>query len=203
MLPKRMRESVVLRSHTMQNELERFLAHPTARHYLRVRKLILQDAQLRPRTADLVRLHQLFEAGQFQQVLDAAERMLPAWALSPRLYWLTAFAAQELGHTDDAELDRFLYQSCLAGITATGDGSRQAPYVITYLSDEAEWLQWSGRRAQQRGLVRIARGYCDCVQCQDGSEVFFLLDSSLVEPDQRDALVEYASPRRTARSSSR
>lgn len=185
----------------MQNELERFLANPTARNYLRVRKLILQDAQLRPRTADLVQLHELFEARRFADVRAAVDEMLPAWALSPRVYWLSAVAARELGNSEDAQLDRFLYQSCLSGLAATGEGTRTAPYRVTYLSDCAELLQWQGLAPQQRGLVRTNRGICECLHCAEG-ERYFLLDRVLVD-EPRLPLTLPASTRGSARSALR
>jgi hypothetical protein len=172
----------------MLNELERFIDRPTGRNYLRVRSRILETGSGRPEPKDLAELEASFAEGDFGLVRERMERMLPAWSLSPRFYWLGAVAAREQGDQDSAEIDRFLYQVCLEGLMATGSGSFQLPYLMTYGSDEDELLHYLRLDRERSALVRSPQGLCDVVICQGGRELCFLLEG-LPEPDRHESRI--------------
>ena len=166
----------------MQNELERFVGRPTGRNYLRVRARILEAAEPRPEPQDLIALESHFVEGRYVAVREAMDQMLPAWSLSPRFYWMGAAASLELGDQEEAEVDRFLYQTCLQGLLATGDGSIELPYLLTYASDEEEVLYRLRLQRERSALVRSPQGLCDVVTCEGGRELCFLL-TGLPEPE--------------------
>jgi hypothetical protein len=162
----------------MQEQLERFFAQPSAENYLRARQCLLARRR-RPQPAALMKLQTLFEAGRFADVRQQMDTLLPAWGLAPRLYWLGAAAAWQLGDPQAAELDRFLYHTCLEGILATGDGRRSAPYHITYASDQGPVLKHLGWTAAGVRLVRGPEGLCDVVNIGPRRRLWFALGEGI------------------------
>jgi hypothetical protein len=167
----------------MQQQLEQFLSRPSAEGYLRVRARLLARRRRPPATA-LWELTELFSDGRFAEVRSEMEKLFPLWALSPRLYWIGSAAALELGDISAAELDRFLYQSCLEGILATGQGRRSDPYVITYASDLAVVLDHLGVTAQKQRLIRGPQGLCDVAEIGSRRRLWFHLGEGIRDDGQ-------------------
>ncbi len=174
----------------MQNELERFVARPTGRNYLRVRSHLLRSANGRRESRELTNLEALFAQRHYAAVREAMEAMLPTWSLSPRFYWLGSVAALELQDQEGAEVDRYLHQTCLQGLLATGSGSHELPYWITYASDAEELLHRLGLQREKAALVRSPHGLSQVLSCQNGRELWCTLAA---HSDQAESLEPYQS----------
>ncbi len=160
-------------SHIMKrDDLEAFFADPSAENYLRVHRRIRRYRRL-PKAAQIARLDSLFCDRAFDQVREQADKLLPHWMLSPRLYRLSGLAAYELRDGEAAQIDSFLYQTCLQGLQATGSGQPESPFVVTYSSDIGELLEHLGFREMRRSLVRGPAGICEVVENTAGREIWF------------------------------
>jgi hypothetical protein len=169
----------------MQDELQSFLESPTARHYRRLRAALLEERDEQPQSAfddRLQTLTDLFLTGDHAAVLDLSQDMQPAWSMSPRVHFLAAQAAERLDDQPLAELERFCFQACLEGILATGDGTAEAPYCVTYLSDQYDVLSALGLEKRSQSLVDRRGMLCDVVKCTDGAEIWFELTGLLDDP---------------------
>ena len=62
---------------------------------------------------------------------------------------------------------------CLRGIEATGDGTRQQPFVVTYPADEYDLMMSRDKEAQSQMMVDEGGKVCDVMQFEDGSEMWF------------------------------
>jgi hypothetical protein len=186
----------------MHDELQAFLEAPSARTYRRVREALLDEvANASPEALSLTSLIELAElaaAGEFAALLERTEELSITWALSPRVHYLAAVAAEELGETETAELERFTFQACLEGILATGDGTPDAPYLITYVSDEYDVAAALGLEPRSQSLVEQPGYLCDVVKCLDGEEVWFELTGLVHDPRQRPVLAMSGFGFRTA-----
>jgi len=149
-----------------------FLTQPTAKNYLRVRQRIFSYRR-RPDASELVQLAELFETGQFATLLQQARKLLPRWSLCPRFYRLTGLAALETGDQEAAQVDKLLYDCCLQGILATGDGSQSRPFWVTYTVDPDEVLDHLGQEARVRYVARGVTGTCEVVETARGTELWF------------------------------
>jgi hypothetical protein len=157
----------------MRDEFQTFVELPTAENYLMARDAIVGDAGRCTRTADLVELAELYGQGDFEAAREKIQQMMPAWALSPRVHFFAAQAAEQLGDDEDGELEQFLFSTCLQGLLATGDGSAARPYQVAQTADEYDVLQALGLLAQGQVLVERGAGLYDVVTCDDGSRVWF------------------------------
>lgn len=157
----------------MQDEFEAFLIEPTRDAYERARETLLADPAFRADPRDLAEVGELCAAGEFSVARRQIESMLYDWALSPRVHFLAARAAAELGDQEDAELERFTARACLDGLLATGNGSFACPFLVTYPSDEHDLLAVLGQQSRSQQLISCDSGWFDVLTCTDGSERWF------------------------------
>ncbi|HTN76174.1 MAG TPA: hypothetical protein VL096_13045 [Pirellulaceae bacterium] len=176
----------------MQDELQTFLESPTAHHYRLVREALLEEAagKLPTTVRELSDVAELSAAGEHTVVLERVDELMPWWSLSPRIHFYAALAADELGEIETAELERFVFQSCLEGLLATGEGTAESPYLITYPSDALDVLTALGLEARSQSLVDRDGLLCDVVTCAAGEEVWFEVASLIDDPRQHQ--VEFA-----------
>jgi hypothetical protein len=138
---------------TLQDALTEFFESPTARRYRRVREMVIRGDDYRPQSSTLVELADLVQHGDFAAALALVDELTPGWSLCPRVHFLAGMAAEGLGDADEVELRRFMAQSCLDGIVATGAGSRTRPWVVSYPSDVQDVLTRQGFKAISQQLI--------------------------------------------------
>jgi hypothetical protein len=173
----------------MQRRFMQFVESPTRENFLAVRQAVLRRTPLPILATDLAELVRLLEAGEYDEVLRRVELLPPSKALSPRVHFLLAEAAEALGDARTCELERFLFVLTLRGLLATGDGSPAAPYAICHASDENDLLDCLGLESAAQSLVERNGRWLDRVVCSDGREVWFDITAAIRRPK---------SPRRPA-----
>lgn len=181
----------------MFQEFARFLESPSRATYLAARGawLRLEVQPLHP--AELTELAARLEAGDAAGVIEQAHGWRSRAALSPRVHYLTAEAHAVLGQSEHAELERWVFQACLQGMLATGDGTRRKPYVIAQLSDEYDVLKLRALNCEQQRFVQRGRKACDVLTCADGNEVWFdVTDLAQVPAEAIPAQSKSKSPRK-------
>jgi hypothetical protein len=163
----------------MQRQFTEFVESPTRDSYLAVRNAVLDLTPLPLLATDLAELERLLDCDEWQEVLDRIELLPASKAISPRVHFLAAEAAEALGDIERGELERFLFVLCLKGLLATGDGTRSAPYVVCHTADEHDVLGALGLEVASQSLVE-SQGYsCDLLTCTDGRQVWFDASATL------------------------
>lgn len=114
--------------------------------------------------------------------LEDLERLMPGALLSPSAHAALAAALARAGRTDEAARERLLAEVALAGILATGDGSRARPWSVLRVSDEYDVLRSLRRRSIEQSVERDGRRHLDRHVCDDGSEAWFDV-TELFPPD--------------------
>lgn len=177
---------------TIAGRFSRFIERPTLRRYLAVRELIVADTRFDPYAEDLERIQAWFAADDFAAAIDGCEACQPLWCLSPRLHFFRGVSAAELGQRRLADEERSVMQACLQGLVATGEGSVDKPFRVTYLSDEYDLLRSLGSDVRSQQLVESDHGCCDVLTCHDGTEYWFdvtdLLSAASRHPAELTAL---------------
>lgn len=157
----------------MLSAIERFFRDPSRRSYLEARRIVVSQSQYAPNDLRLVELTQRAESGQFAVLLAQIESLDDHFALSPRIQFLGAVAATELGQTEKAESYRRQLTACLRGLRATGDGSRRRPFQVTFLSDERDLLKSLGKMPVTQRMEENGSRAFDILRCSDGTDVYF------------------------------
>jgi hypothetical protein len=163
----------------MQRQFTEFVESPTRDSYLAVREAVLDLTPLPLLATDLAELERLLDGEEFQEVLDRIELLPASKAISPRVHFLAAEAAEALGDVERGELERFLFVLCLKGLLATGNGTQSAPYVVCHAADEHDVLGALSLEVASQTLVE-SHGYCcDVLTCSDGRQIWFDASATL------------------------
>jgi hypothetical protein len=169
----------------MQRQFTQFVESPSRENYLAVRRAVLRLTPLPIEAMQLAELLRLLDDGSYQEVADRIELLPPSKALSPRVHFLAAEAADGLGDTAASELERFLFVLCLKGLLATGDGTQAAPYSVCHASDEYDLLEVCGHELAAQTLVEHEGRLCDMVTCTDGRRIWFDVTALLIPPRRK------------------
>jgi hypothetical protein len=166
----------------MQSQLAAFVEQPCKKTFLAARSAVLLHSPLPLSAIDLAELDRLLDQGEHQALLDRIDTLPPSKILSPKVHFLSAEAADALGHSHDVELERSLYVLTLQGLLSTGDGTPANPYAVCHPTDEYDVLAALGHEAAGQSLVEQEGRFCDVLLCTDGREVWFDATVSLVRP---------------------
>lgn len=173
----------------MSPTIARFLDEPTGPHFQAAWRSVTKTG----RKVDFPRLTALLADGGAHEVLEELSS-LPLWLrLSPRVHDLAARAAELTAQSDDAEVERYLFSRCAAGILASGDGCPDSPYLAVQAADEAVILAILGREPLSQAVIEARDRILDVVICRDGGEVCFDVTHLLRLPLQKRV-----KPRKTA-----
>jgi hypothetical protein len=168
----------------MHDLLAKFFETPSAAHYLAVRDVVRHEISFASFAIRLAEVAEKMAACDYAGARDLISQMMPAAALSPRVHLWSAIAAAELGDQDGAELGRFLYQTCLQGLEATGNGTARQPYVVTYPSDGHDLLSARGAQSIRQRLVEKKDQRYDVISSDDGTSTWFDVTDLIVGSPQ-------------------
>lgn len=142
--------------------VDRYLADPTPATLAAVRRA--------------VRATPGFDPGLVVSEVDdlaALQRLMPGALLSPAAHGALAQSLARAGRQQAAARERLIARAALAGILATGDGSRERPWSVLRVSDEYDVLRSRRLRSTEQSLERDGSRHLDRHVCDDGSEAWF------------------------------
>ncbi|EAQ78284.1 hypothetical protein [Blastopirellula marina] len=159
----------------MSDVYRNYLESPTSQGFAQLQVEVAAEPDFDPQGSFVFELEAACERGDFRETYWRTCEMPFAWVASPAAHFFAGIAAHEMGCYGEADLERFLFQTMLEGLLATGDGTAEAPYEITHVSDENDILAYysislgKNRRVGQQ-LVRQADRLIDVVYCGDLDE---------------------------------
>jgi hypothetical protein len=155
---------------------EAFIAlvtEPTRENYLRVWEEFTSCPDYNPYSTDIEKVLTLLNDGKFAEARQRIYDAMARWLLNPRIHLLASAAARGMGDEKTAEMEGFFAVRCLQGITSTGDGSREQPYLVSSVTDEYDVLTYLKKSLKTQSLVEDGERVLDLLECQDGSTLCF------------------------------
>ena len=110
---------------------------------------------------------------RYDDLIDRVLEMMPGAMLSPRAHGVLADAYDAVGEHRGAERERTLSRVSLQAILRSGDGSWSRPWSVLHVSDEADVVDFLGRRSEHVRYEERDDRLLDLHRCDDGSEVWF------------------------------
>jgi hypothetical protein len=160
-------------SERVSEYLESFLQDPTFETFMPLRDAVIGSPEYDPYDHYQSEAHELLGKGEFEKVAEYLLSKMPGWVLNPGIHKLLSFALHKLGDAERARLEFLLAKAFLNGILLTGDGSEEYPYLVTCVTDEYDVLEHLGKSLKQQSLVEKEDGRYDCLDCEDGSQIWF------------------------------
>jgi hypothetical protein len=158
---------------TFAEAIAQLAVEPSAESYLTVFGLVVTHPTYQPYSNDLQDLIGLFEAEKYGEVQRKLAGMMPNWVLTPAVHKIACLTAKRRGDERAAMVEARLAMACIQGLMATGDGTKDKPYVVVRVRDEYELLEHLEKRPTKQMLLRDGERQLDCFELDDGSKLYF------------------------------
>jgi len=153
--------------------LDAFLKEASREHFVALRKHVISHEKYSPYSTELKDIAKLVEKRTYAAAKQKAQAALPNLLLSPRLHKYLYVIAREEKDEKTANVERLFYLRSIEGILATGDGTKERPYLVTRTSDEYDVLWYLKKECKTQALSNADGRYLDMLTCKDGSEIWF------------------------------
>ena len=157
----------------LREDFLNFLQNPTRDSYIRLADQMANSPDYDPYSNELRALEHLIETQQFAEVMKQIPEVMARWVLNPRIHMIGSMAASRMGDETTAKMEGMIALGCLRGIEATGDGTREQPFVVCYTADEYDLMMSKDKEAKGQMLVDEGGKPYDVMRFEDGSEMWF------------------------------
>lgn len=139
--------------------LERLTKGDRSVDFKGLRMAFAQSAAYNPYDYDFDSRQAMFgamRAGQFQQALDVADKVLAKKFVDINAHFIAAAASRQLKNTERADFHRFVYESLIKSILSSGDGkSPKTAFVVISVDEEYALLDYLGLGRGSQALINI------------------------------------------------
>lgn len=150
-----------------------FVKAPSRNTYLAIHEAVVSSEQYNPYSQEMSSIQDLLDEERYEDARRSLSEAMPNLLLSPRAHMLMGFIAEKTGDADGSQLERYFASACAEGILATGQGSKESPYVVLRTSDEHDVVQYLGKEFVSQALINEEPQHYDVITCADDSEFWF------------------------------
>jgi len=158
---------------TVQKLFLKLVEEASAANYLAVCDAISSHTSYAPYSDELARVEDLFSENKLEEARSCIFGAFPNLLVSPRAHWALAAIANRLKDDRGRSMEQWIAARCVEGVLATGEGTREKPYVVLRTSDEYDVLQFRGKKFVSQALQEFNDKCFDAISCEDGSELWF------------------------------
>jgi hypothetical protein len=174
------------RKKRVKDLLIQYMENPSKESYLRLRRMLLDNNDYNPYSADLYKISELIQRNMFQQALNKIIQSMINLMLSPRAHMFASIAYMKLGQERECQKAKNLYKACLSGILSTGDGSKEKPYLVTSVSDEHDVLSAMEKEFVSQSVTKEQKGKrYDVFELTDGTRLYFDITDCFNKIDEK------------------
>lgn len=192
----------------VEQTIHDFFRSPTVDCYLAAKRAACDSREYEPSARDLVALEtsvarvkesqsltsrhgssaRFSNVAAAQQMIEADLHDLPStYRLCPRWHYLAGRVAEWHGDQASVRSSVQKMQLCLRAIAESGDGTKESPYQITFLTDADDLIRAFGESVRHQQLVSSPDGYRDVVTAHSGIEFWFDVEVLLERTSQKAA----------------
>jgi|GEM_PF-1040172 len=176
--------------------LFRELVHEQSRgKFLQLREMIIESGCYTPYVGLIEQMERHLKLNQYSRVIDLYQSSWPSCLLSPRAHLLLSRVHDIQGNADQRDSEEALAVAVLELILKTGDGTKNSPYGVLHLTDEADVLIALEKDKVGEELIECNGRYLDCVMTDDEQEIYFDVTGMILrgkdlddEPDEGIAI---------------
>lgn len=150
-----------------------FVQSPDRDSYFAIREAVRASEHYQPYSADLREVFKLMNEDRLHEARELLAVSMPNLLLSPAAHWIGAQLAEKAQDVNRAAMEQFVAAICCEGIRSTGEGTQETPYVVLHPSDEHDLLHYLGKEPQSQSLIVDGDRHLDCIECTDGSTLWF------------------------------
>ena len=160
-----------------------FFRSPSVDYYLTAQLAILESDSYDPAARRVISLESRISSG-YHAVAAELEHYGAEYQICPRWHYLGARIHERNRNRPGVRTSVQRMQLCLRAISETGDGTKDAPYRITFLTDTDDIVRAFGESVRYQQLVGGPDGYRDVVTAHSGDEFWFDVEMLLEHSSQ-------------------
>ncbi|MGK7924152.1 MAG: DUF4919 domain-containing protein [Spirulina sp.] len=157
----------------MKELFDKFLELSDRESYLAVRTAIVSSKSYDPYSDEIDEIDELLSMGKLEEALQKLFASMPNLLLSPRAHLMRSCIAKQSNDEQVAQTASVIAATCYQGILATGDGSKDSPYIVVRITDEYDILQYLDKQIEMQSLYSDKKQHFDKFECKDGTEIWF------------------------------
>ena len=149
--------------------------------FLAVRQQLLSSEHFDPNSDKFELIEELVVDNRFDDAAEQLGQAMPNLILSPRAHLLSALVARKRGDSQSEQTAFKIAAACCQGIISTGEGNRDAPYIVTRTSDEYDVLQFLDKEFKRQTLKLDGQRRFDVMESTDGLEFWFDITEAVIQ----------------------
>lgn len=147
-----------------------FIINTTNVNFTSSQKEVFKHSNYNPYSDDLDIIEEFLDKNELAK---AAEYNNINLILSPRAHLYKNYAFYKMDKEKEAQSELILAQKIMEGISLTGNGTKEMPYIVTRVSDEKDMLRYFQEEFKSQSLIKNENKIFDLIQCQSGREIYF------------------------------
>jgi hypothetical protein len=158
----------------MMEKYINYLQSPTFDNFVSLRDDVISTVGFNPYSSELDDTNTRMEDDDYEGLIqNTMENLLPNHLISPGAHLNLAFAYHKLGQKDAADMEMFIKDLLLQGISQSGDGTETKPYLVSRMSDERDYLFEHDLTLVSQALIeRNGRDY-DVITTKEREDIWF------------------------------
>lgn len=154
----------------MKSSLMTFIKNPSKENFLKLQLEVTSNEAYNPYSFEIYELENLLDDEKFEEVIQYESINT---ILLPSFHFLKSYALEQMNRIEESENEYEIATSLLLAIEATGDGTKELPFIITRISDENDTLMSLAENKRSQNLIEIDNTYFDVIKCESGKEIYF------------------------------
>lgn len=147
-----------------------FILDTTKDKFLASQAIVFSHEDYNPYSDDLNVMEDLLEEGKYEAVVGYSSVNI-LLSFKARMY--KNYALTKIGDENEAKAELIFSHKILEGIGLTGDGTPEAPYQVTRISDEFDFLIYLDENYASQSLVTVKDRICDVITTHSGKDIYF------------------------------
>lgn len=159
-------------SHALTDS-QKFFDTPTLEAYRELQRLAFESPAYDPRVQQLLAIESRVANANPATSLKALAQLPSFLHICPRYHYVTARVREVLGETDEMRASIKRLRTCLQSIIESGDGTRQAPFEIAFMTDQDDVIMSFGEQKRYQQSATGDKRQLDVVTAHSGVEFWF------------------------------
>lgn len=172
-------------SHALTAQRTReFFDAPDVHRFKAIRELVLSSTNYDPSVSPLLAIEARLATDSPVQLLEECNQLARIYQICPRFHYVEARIRESLGEIQAMESAVHRLRACLRVIVGTGDGRKESPFLVTFITDEDDVVRSFGESVRYQQVLSVNGRKLDVVTAHSGIEFWFdataLIERSVV-----------------------
>lgn len=154
----------------MEDNFFDFILSTTKENFLKAQERITKSEGYDPYSQDIEIITDLLDNNKYKEASSYTNLNI---LLSPRAHLLKQYAFTQLGNDNEAKAEMILAQKILEGLSLTGDGTKELPYLVTRISDERDLLDYLNEKFSAQSLIQENNRAYDRITTASAKQIYF------------------------------